>query len=161
MSQSIPGNLRLLDRPTPAQRPWAEARLCYRAYGLRRRPALYISEGTGDRPFVARLAQGWGAQKVLVARRGRDGLHVAMDRRLSMVVVDAHLPDVQAATLVLAMKRLARSSHLPIVVLANDRSSRQRAQFLWAGANAYVTERSDGAEIEQTLGVLLDLTAQQ
>jgi len=151
-------NLRVLERPTGVDSP-ADRRAYHPSQVQRRRPALYISAEPADRVLFTRIARRWEAIKLLVAESGREGLQVAVDRRLRMIVLDARLPDVDSAALVTALRARAESREAPIIVLAHERSPSERARFIWAGARAYVAKPLDVAEIDRTVGMLLEVAA--
>jgi len=120
---------------------------------------LYIGGEPEGRIVFTRMARRWQSVKVLVAQTGRAGLQVAVDRRLGMVVMHAVLPDVDAADLVAALRVRAATPAAPVVVVAHDGTSRERARLLWAGANAYVSTPLNAAEIEAAVGMLLESAA--
>lgn len=96
--------------------------------------------------------------KLLVAKSGRAGLQTVMDRRLSLVVLDAHLPDLDRTELVAALRHRAMSPDAPIVVLADDPAPRDEARFIRAGASAFLTKPLDVAQIDHTVRSLQDLS---
>jgi DNA-binding response OmpR family regulator len=66
------------------------------------------------------------------------------------------LQDLGAEKLVLMLREQAVLRSTPIVVLGRDGSPSDRARFMWAGANAYLTKPLIIAQIEQTIQELLD-----
>ena len=97
--------------------------------------------------------------KVLVARSGMAGLRTAMGRRLGIVVLDARLPDIDGASLVAALRRRAVAPEVPIIVLGYNPSPDDEAAFMWAGASAVVTKPLNVAEIDHTVGMLLEVAS--
>jgi DNA-binding response OmpR family regulator len=47
----------------------------------------------------------------------------------------------------------------PIVVLTHDGAPSERARFIWAGASACVTKPLNVVEIDETVGMLLEVAA--
>ncbi len=120
---------------------------------------LYIGGSDDDRVRFTRIARRWETVKLVVAHGGRDGLRLASDRRLSLVVLDASPADLDGRDLVVALRQRAISPNAPIVVLADTDGSNERARFIWAGASAYLTKPLDVAELDRTVGMLLQIAA--
>jgi len=120
---------------------------------------LYIGDDAHGRAEFVRIAKRWPMVKLLVARSGREGLAVAAERRLRIVVLDARLPDVRADELVVALRRRAMTPSAPIVVVAGADAARQRARFLWAGADAYLPMPLTPPDFDHTVGMLLEAAA--
>jgi DNA-binding response OmpR family regulator len=151
--------LRLLEPPGDCATERSAARASHPAQGIGRRPVLYICGEPESRIVLTRIARRWSAITLLVAEGGGDGLQMALERRPRLVVLDAHLPDVDAEELVATLRAEAARAPVPILVLANDPAPRERARFAWAGASAYVTKPLNIAEVDRTVGFLLDVTA--
>jgi CheY-like chemotaxis protein len=153
-------DLRLLSRPAE---PTEEVRRGQRAHPssrpVVRGPALYISGDREGRIRFAQIARRWKGIRLLVVEGGRNGLQVAMDHRLRLVVLDDRLPDVDGADLVKHLRHEVLGGETPIIVLAHDADPRQRARFLWAGASAYHSKPLNVAEIDQTVMVLMEIAA--
>ncbi len=159
--------LRLLDMPAPGRSPSsaiagrsrADAFASHPAHGTRGGPVLYIGGEPDRRIHFTRIARRWQTIRLLLATTPRDGLQLAIDRRLRMVVLDAGLPDAGTGALMRALRHRAASPTAPIVVLGSANTARERATFLWAGASAYVSTPFTVAEVEQTVGMLLEVAA--
>ncbi|MGA2520546.1 MAG: response regulator [Acidimicrobiales bacterium] len=155
-------HLRLLEAPSTEAgrgRTRGESVAAHPAQGIRRRPVLYIGGEVDGRILFSRIARRWHSVKLLVAATGRNGLQVARDRRLGMVVMHASLPDVDAVDLLSALRSRALAPAAPIVVIAHDGTSGERARFTWAGASAYITTPLNIAEVDQAVGMLLEAAA--
>jgi len=126
---------------------------------VRRRPVLYIAGSDDDRVQFTRIARRWGTVKLVVAHGGREGLRLAADRRLSLVVLDASPADLDGRELVVALRQRALTLDAPVVVLADTDVPSERARFIWAGASAYLTKPLDVAELDRTVGMLLQIAA--
>ena len=149
--------LRLLEHPETRGQFRSDARACHPSQ-YRRRTALYV----GGDPDKRGLSTGTGSSRemgrFLVARGGFAGLRLAIDRRPRLVVLEGTLPDVDSASLVVALRHRAMAPSAPIVVLAHDDSARERARFIWSGASAYMTEPFDSAHFDRTVGMLLEVS---
>lgn len=148
-------HLRLLDLPTTATWSIADAKATHPSRG--RRPLLYVSGEHADRVRFVRIARRWEKVKLLVADSGEEGLDIALNRQPRMVVLDARLSDVDGEKVVKALRERALAPSAPIVVLGHDSAPSERARFVWAGASAYITKPLNVAEIDRTVGELLDV----
>ena len=111
------------------------------------------------RVLFTRMARRWQAIKVLVAPTGRTGLRIATERRLGLVVVHAALPDTDAVDFLAGVRARGLSPSVPVVVIAHEGSSAERARFLWAGASAYVLTPLRVDEVDRAVGMLLEAAA--
>jgi DNA-binding response OmpR family regulator len=89
----------------------------------------------------------------------RAGVALAVVRRPDLLVVDARLHDADGEETVARLRQELRPDDVPIIVLGHDPAPAARARFVWAGASAYVTTPLDIAEIDRTVGELLEVAA--
>jgi DNA-binding response OmpR family regulator len=122
-------------------------------------PVLYICGEPEGRIIVIRIARRWQSMRLVVADGWRLGLHLAAKRRPRMVVLDAHLPDVDCADLVKHLRQRVLPTHTPMIVLGHDLTPSERARFLWAGASAYHARPLNVAEIDNSVAMLLEVAA--
>jgi CheY-like chemotaxis protein len=155
----VPGGLHLLDDAGLTTRTGSRSDESHGAASLKRRPALYISSEADDCVLLHRIARRWATMKLLIARSGMAALRTAMGRRLGIVVLDARPPDIDGAALVVALRRQAVSPEVPIIVLGSNPSPDDEAEFIWAGASAVVTKPLNVAEIDLTVGMLLEVAS--
>jgi len=152
-------SLQVLDGGKSISRPQADAPVWHPSQGRRRRVVLYISGDVDHRSLFTRSAWRWAKVKLLVAKGGGAGSQMAIDWKPRMVVIDARLPDLEAQALVASLRRRTMAPDTPIVVLAHDGTPKERAQFIWAGATAYVSDIFDPVQIDRTVGMLLEISA--
>jgi DNA-binding response OmpR family regulator len=150
--------LRLLDRPVTRGQLRSDAR-AYHPSQYRRRTALYVGSNPDKRGLFTDSGPRREMGRFLVARGGFAGLRLAIDRRPRLVVLEGCLPDVDAASLVVALRQRVMAPPAPIVVLAHEDSARERARFIWSGASAYMTEPFDTAHFDKTVAMLLEVSA--
>jgi DNA-binding response OmpR family regulator len=117
---------------------------------------LYVGDWEG-RALFTRIAKRWDGVTLIFAVEGGEGLDMAVKRRPRMVVLDARLPDMDGEKLVMALRERAMPPSAPIVVLSHDGAPSERARFIWAGASAYLTKPLNVAEIDRTVGELLQV----
>ena len=127
--------------------------------GARRRLVLHVSGDQTGRILFSRIARRWENLRLLAVDGARSGLTMATQRRPDLVVVDAHLTDADGEETVIRLRQELRPDDVPIVVLGDDPSPAARARFVWAGASAYVTKPLVIAEIDRTVGELLEVAA--
>ena len=58
-----------------------------------------------------------------------------------------------------ALRKWSDLVDTPIVVLARSQTARERARFLWSGASAYVSEPETVTEVDQLVGLLLEVAS--
>ncbi len=107
-----------------------------------------VSPRTGER-LGSELRR--ASYRTMVVSDGRQALRMAVKLRPSLVVLEQGLPDMKAATLVRALRRLPRLGKLPAIVLGASPSD------AGPGLLARTLGRSvDSTELLQTVGELLD-----
>lgn len=156
LTQEDRPRLRLLDPPSASNtrsRRWHPASRAH-VDG----PLLYICGDPEGRIVFTRIARRWESLRLVVADDGRTGLQVATKRRPRLVVLDDHLPDLDAAVLVKHLRRRVLSTESSVIVLAYDPDPRQRARFVWAGASAYFTKPLNVAEVDRSVATLLQIS---
>ena len=149
----------MTDRPCP--RPLearAPSRSDAKATPARGRgPLLFISGNREGRVLFARIAKRWDGVTLIFADSGEEGLDMARVRRPRIVVLDAQLSDCDGEKLVMALRERTMPPFAPIVVLAHDGAPSECARFIWAGASAFITKPLNVAEIDRTVGELLEV----
>ncbi|HTZ09069.1 MAG TPA: response regulator [Acidimicrobiales bacterium] len=109
---------------------------------------LLVNGVPEHRALLTRVARRWRPLRLLVAGGGRDGLRLASERRLQLVMVDAQLPDMDATAVVTS---LCAGTGPPVIVLGHEPSPREHARFVWAGASAYLARPLDLAQLDRTV----------
>ena len=125
----------------------------------RRRLLLHVSGDQTARIVFSRIARRWEHLRLLVVDGARTGLTLAVQRRPDLIVVDSRLRDADGEETVARLRHELRPHDVPIVVLGDDPSPAARARFVWAGASAYVTKPLDIAEVDRTVGELLEVAS--
>jgi CheY-like chemotaxis protein len=116
-------------------------------------PMLYISGNPDARILFGRIAKRWRPIRLLVVEGGEAGLLFAELRRLSLIVIDATLPDASGFEIVERLR--SRHPEVPVLVLGDEADSAQRARFVRAGAHAYLPAPLSVLELEQAVIDLL------
>lgn len=107
-----------------------------------------------DRPLSAvlvRLLTGAG-YAVDTAFDGQRGLHLALSRPYTLMVLDRTLPAIEGLDLLGRIR--GRGVTVPVLILSSLASTRERVQGLDAGAEDYLTKPFDTAELLARLRAL-------
>ena len=114
---------------------------------------LYIAGSKDSRALFTRIAKRWRPIRLLVVEGGEAGLLFADLRHVSLVVIDATLPDVSGLEVVERLR--GRQPSVPVLVLGDEPDSAQRDRFTRAGAHAYVPAPLNVLQLEQAVLDLL------
>ncbi|HXP33558.1 MAG TPA: response regulator [Acidimicrobiales bacterium] len=125
----------------------------------RRGLVLYISDDPESRILITRMARRWQTVKLLLSETGRGGLRLALVRRPDVIVLDDRLPDAPGADVLGQLGSLLTTASTPVVVIGSTTTPEHRASFLGSGAAHYLTKPLHIAELERTVGTLLELAA--
>ena len=125
----------------------------------RRGPVLYISDDPESRILFTRMARRWQTVRLLLSETGRGGLRLALVRRPDVIVLDDRLPDAAGADVLGQLRHLLTTVSTPVVVIGSTTAPAHRASLLGSGAAHYLTKPLHIAELERTVGTLLELAA--
>ncbi len=120
----------------------------------RRRPRVRDGDGTAprsalllyaeDRASSLRLVEGIVARRqglhLITAKGGAAALELARSRRPDLILLDAHLPDMDGADLVARLGADPATAGIPVVAISADATTRQAERMLAAGAREYLTK---------------------
>jgi CheY-like chemotaxis protein len=85
---------------------------------------------------------------------GRLGLDLAREHQPHLVLLDLHLPDLGGERVLAELRADEATRDIPVVILSAD-ATRDRAQFLAAGAQAYLTKPIDLRRLLEVLDQFL------
>lgn len=125
----------------------------------RDRLVLYIGDQSNQRSLVSRIRGNQQAIRFLQADSARVGLQIAKERQLCLVMMEARLTDDDAAELLVTLRQEAMPVPKPIVVVADDGTPEEHARFIWAGASTYLSDPTDPALVDRTLGLVFDVAS--
>jgi len=80
---------------------------------------------------------GFGIQ---FAEDGLDGLRLAEQNDVDLIVLDLHLPDLDGAEVIGRLRADPRTAAIPVVMYSADATEREVQRLLAAGAVAYLTK---------------------
>ncbi len=85
--------------------------------------------------------------RALIARDGREALHMAAREQPSLLLLDLILPDMEGYEVVRRLKADDRTSHLPVVILTARHDFDDKLQGLRLGALEYLTKPFERQEL--------------
>lgn len=102
---------------------------------------LYIEDNPDNMLLVKRILQA-GKYNLLEARNGAQGLSVAENEDVDLVLLDVNLPDIDGYEVARRLRSNARTSvaQLPIIVLTANAMKGDAQKALDAGCNVYMAK---------------------
>jgi signal transduction histidine kinase len=117
---------------------------------------LHVDDYAGSRHVVSRVLRQAGFA-VVEATTGEDALHRAAESP-HLIILDVHLPDMSGLEVCRRLRTHPATFEIPVLYLsATCVSSEDRVRGLDCGADAYLTEPFDAAELLATVRALLRL----
>jgi signal transduction histidine kinase len=117
---------------------------------------LAVDDNEALRYSLVRTLREAGYQ-VIEAKTGREALALAAENP-DLITLDVHLPDIMGFEVCKQLKSNPLTSHIPILHLSSTYvDADARVQGLSSGADAYLAEPIDRAELVATVGALLRL----
>jgi len=117
---------------------------------------LAVDDNEALRYSLVRTLREAGYQ-VIEARTGKEALELAADVP-DLITLDVHLPDIHGFEVCKRLKSDPQTAHVPILHLSSTLIDPEaRVQGLSSGADAYLAEPIDRAELVATVGALLRL----
>jgi PAS domain S-box-containing protein len=116
-----------------------------------RSSVLYIEDNLSNLRLVERVVARRPRWHLVHALHGALGLELARSRRLDLILLDLHLPDLSGEEVLLALRADPLTWDVPVYVVSADATDGQRRRLLAAGASGYLTKPID---VPQLLGLL-------
>lgn len=92
---------------------------------------------------------------VETAGEGQQGLDAAAARQPNLVILDVGLPDLSGYEVCERLRKLYPPKTVPVLMLTAKSELEDKMQGFDRGTDAYLTKPFDLAELEQTIGMLL------
>jgi signal transduction histidine kinase/AraC-like DNA-binding protein/ligand-binding sensor domain-containing protein len=86
--------------------------------------------------------------RILQAQNGRDGLTLALQHRLDLIISDVMMPEMNGIEFCKMIKNDERTSHIPIILLTARSSYLHKIEGLETGADDYITKPFHTRELE-------------
>jgi signal transduction histidine kinase len=117
---------------------------------------LVVDDNDALRYSIARALQGAG-YKVIEARTGAEGLARAAENP-DLITLDINLPDIDGFQVCRTLKAAKETAHIPVLhVSSTFTDPESRVHGLQGGADGYLAEPIDRAELVATVAALLRL----
>jgi signal transduction histidine kinase/ActR/RegA family two-component response regulator len=116
---------------------------------------LYIEDNPSNLTLVARILEHRPSIRLLSAREGRDGLQLARDHTPDLILLDAHLPDIDGEAVLHELRGREATANIPVVILSADATSDQIRRLFAAGASDYLTKPLDVRRVLETVDLML------
>jgi signal transduction histidine kinase/ActR/RegA family two-component response regulator len=120
-----------------------------------RQTVLYIEDNVANVKLIERVFAPRTNINVAAAIQGRLGLDLARRDPPALILLDLHLPDINGAEVLAALRADPATATLPVIVLSADATQRQIDRLLTDGANAYLTKPIDIAEFLRVIDEFL------
>jgi len=95
---------------------------------------------------------------VAEAVNGAEALEKAVALRPDLILMDLGMPEVEGLEAILSLRRAGELRNVPVIAISAGASEQEAAESLAAGANAFISKPVDFAQLQGTLGELLEIT---
>ena len=117
----------------------------------KKRTLLYIEDNLSNLTLIEQILEERPEIELLSAMQGQVGLDLARQHSPDLILLDLHLPDLPGWEVLSQLKAGETTSHIPVVVVSADATTRQIKRLAKAGAATYLTKPLDVAEFFQVL----------
>ena len=95
----------------------------------------------------------------VVARDGQTAIDIAKDKLPDLILLDVVMPGMDGITVMQTLKCNSRTNHIPIIAVTGLAFSAQKKMILKGGCDDYLCKPYLIEELEQKLGLFLDLNS--
>jgi CheY-like chemotaxis protein len=117
---------------------------------------LYIDDNPANVRLVARLIEQRPGLRFMSADLGRLGIALAREHRPDLILLDLHLPDMEGAAVLRAIREDPQLRQTPVIVLSAEAEPDLPTRMLAAGAQGYLLKPLDFdqffAAVDRSLG---------
>ena len=118
------------------------------------RTILIVDDEDSVRSVLGRMLVG-PDRRVMVARDGVEALALTAEHAPDLIVLDVHMPKLNGWEVLSALRRRARTSMIPVILLTSASSPSDKIDGLTLGADDYVTKPFAGSELRARVEGLL------
>jgi PAS domain S-box-containing protein len=112
---------------------------------------LCVEDDADNVRLIERIMRMRPNLELLVARTGQEGLEIANEAQLRLILLDRRLPDMLGNDVVAALKSSPATDQIPIVMLSGDSGKAHIAEILQQGANEFLAKPFDLDELLRTI----------
>jgi PAS domain S-box-containing protein len=117
----------------------------------KKRTLLYIEDNLSNLTLIEQILEERPEIELLSAMQGQVGLDLARQHSPDLILLDLHLPDLPGWEVLSELKADETTSHIPVVVVSADATTRQVKRLMKGGAVSYLTKPLDVAEFFRVL----------
>ncbi len=121
---------------------------------VKRNTVLIIEDEDDIRNLVSRVL-GLEGYRVFVAETGEDGLRLARDNEISLLILDLRLPGIDGWTVIEEMKRDASLSEVPIVLFTASVNATEWAKAQKLANTCYLAKPVNVADLKRLVKSIL------
>jgi signal transduction histidine kinase/ActR/RegA family two-component response regulator len=118
------------------------------------RRLLYVEDTVANIQVIEGILERRPSIRLIPAMMGRLGLDLAREHRPHLILLDLHLPDLTGDGVLAELRADEATRDIPVAILSAD-ATRDRAQFIAAGAQAYLTKPIDLRRLLEVLDQFL------
>lgn len=115
---------------------------------------MVVDDSASLRQVVAIALRGAG-YTVVEAKDGQDALNQLTGQRLSLIISDVNMPNMDGISFVKAVKQLANYRFTPIIMLTTESEPEKMKQGQAAGAKAWVVKPFQPAQMLDAVSKLI------
>jgi two-component system chemotaxis response regulator CheY len=116
---------------------------------------LVVDDSATTRSLVASYLADWDEVDVLEAASGFEALRVLPTNRVSLIVTDINMPDINGLELISFVRASPNYRSIPVVIITTENSAEDRKRGLELGASAYLVKPFGAAELRRAVGTAL------
>lgn len=121
-------------------------------------PLILIVEDHDDTRMMYRFVLETCSYRVAEAKDGEEGLHLALDLRPSLIVMDSNLPGMDGMMVARYLRDHLDGNRIPILFLSGDAHPKLRIAALNAGGDEYLVKPVEIGKFQATVAKLLGST---
>jgi PAS domain S-box-containing protein len=145
-----------LDRAEAPSSPQAQV-----AQGAPQRTLLYVEDNPANLMLIEQLIARRSDLRLLTARDGNMGIHLARAKRPDVILMDINLPGISGIDALSILRGDPATAHIPVVALSANAMPRDIEKGLLAGFFRYLTKPIKVNEFMQTLDGALEFARQE
>ena len=139
----------------PAAAPQAPAQ-----HGALLRTLLYVEDNPANLKLIEQLIARRPDMRLLSARDGTRGIHLARTNQPEVILMDINLPGISGIEALRILREDPETAHIPVVALSANAMPRDIEKGLEAGFFRYLTKPIKVNEFMQTLDAVMDFARQ-
>lgn len=115
---------------------------------------LAVDDSTSMRQMVSFTLKGAGYD-VVEAVDGQDALNIAKTKKVSLVITDVNMPNMDGISFVKEMKQKANYKFTPVIMLTTEGAEEKKREGQAAGAKAWIVKPFRPEQMLQAVSMLI------